>query len=142
MNYLKKITNAAVIVTMLFSVHVAFAQAPAKNTSGLIPCGISSTPGAMVDATQQCTFDDLIILAQNVINFLIFNIASPLAAVMFAYAGFLYVTNAGNESRVNEAKGIFWAVFWGFVIVLAAWLTVNMIVTFFLNPSYNLLGSP
>jgi len=140
MTMLKKIINGVVILGILFFAQVAFAQT--KNTSGLIPCGIATTPGSTVDETQQCTFPDLIILAQNVINFLIFKIASPLAAVMFAYAGFLYVTNAGNESRVSEAKGIFWAVFWGFVVVLAAWLTVNLIVTFFLDPSYNLLGAP
>jgi hypothetical protein len=102
--------------------------------SGLIPCG---------NAVQtQCTFDDLIKLAQNVINFLIFDIAAPIAAVMFAYAGFLWVTNGGNESQITQAKGIFWAVFWGFVIALAAWLTVNMIVNFFLDADYSLLSNP
>lgn len=108
----------------------------AKTTSGLIPCGNAAGAG------EACTFDDLIILAQNVINFLIFKIASPIAAVMFVYAGFLWVTNGGNESQITQAKGIFWAVFWGFVIALAAWLTINMVVNFFLDPSYSLLSAP
>ncbi len=108
----------------------------AKTSSGLIPCGNAAGAG------EACTFDDLIILAQNVINFLIFKIASPIAAVMFVYAGFLWVTNAGNEGQITQAKGIFWAVFWGFVIALAAWLTINMLVNFFLDPSYSLLSAP
>jgi hypothetical protein len=102
--------------------------------TGLIPCG-NSTQAA-------CTFNDLIILAQNVIEFLIFKIAAPIAAVMFVYAGFLWVTNGGNESQITQAKGIFWAVFWGFVVALAAWLTINMIVNFFLDPSYSYLSAP
>lgn len=110
-----------------------------KTSSGLIPCGNVVTDGS-VSAGQECTFDDLILLAQNVINFLIFKIGAPIAAVMFAYAGFLWVTNAGNEGQITQAKGLFWAVFIGFVVMLAAWLTINMIVTFFLGPTYSFLG--
>jgi hypothetical protein len=83
------------------------------------------------------------VLAQIVINFLIFKIAAPIAAVMFAYAGFLWLTNAGNESKITQAREVFWMVFWGLVIALAAWLTVNMIVTFFVgeDSSVNYLES-
>lgn len=121
------------LISVVFPLSV-YAVNGTPAPSGLIPCG---------NATQaQCTFDDLIKLAQNVINFLIFDIAAPIAAVMFAYAGFLWVTNGGNESQITQAKGIFWGVFWGFVIALAAWLTINMIVNFFLDPSYSLLSNP
>jgi len=92
--------------------------------AGLIPCDVG------------CGYNDLIILAQNVIEFLIFRIAAPLGAVMFAYAGFLYVTNRGNEGQVSEAHQIFWYVFWGLVVCLAAWLIVNFIVRFLLDPTY------
>ena len=102
--------------------------------SGLVVCGNLSG--------DQCTFTDLINQIQTVINFLIFKIASPLAAVMFAYAGFLYVTNRGNESQIKQAHDIFWNVFIGLVIALAAWLTMSFILKFFLGgtSSFNLLG--
>lgn len=119
-----------VIFVALLFVSIVTPSIASAQASGLIPC------------TNTCTFDDLIILAQNVVEFLIFKIAAPIAAVMFAYAGFLWVTNAGNESQISTAKSIFWAVFIGFVVALAAWLTVNMIVTFFLSPSYSLLSAP
>lgn len=107
--------------------------------SDIVPCGLYQD--AQKKTTDECTFDYLVTLAQKVIDFLIFKIASPLAAVMFAYAGFLYVTNAGNEGKVKEAHEIFLYVFWGFVVCLAAWLTVNMILTFFLgaNSGFNFL---
>ncbi len=107
--------------------------------SGLIPCGNTVSGGVVTDA---CTFNDLVTLAQNVINYLIFKIAAPLGAVMFAYAGYTYITNGGNESKIAEAHTIFLAVFWGLVVALAAWLLVNFVLEFFLGTgsSFNFLG--
>lgn len=124
-----------VMFVLVFSPGVSLAQ------SSIIPCGFDTDGSGTVSGAEQCTFDNLITLAQNVINFLIFMIAAPIAAVMFAYAGFLMVTNQGNESQVNQAKGIFTNVLIGFVIALAAWLLVNYVLVFFLgdNSKFNLL---
>lgn len=101
---------------------------------GLVPCNGSTT--------DPCTWQKLVELAQLVINFLLFKIAAPLAVIMFVYAGFLYVTNGGNESKVKQAHEIFWGVFIGLVIALAAWLIINFILDFLLggNDAYKLLG--
>ena len=103
---------------------------------GLVVCG--NTPD------NPCDFEKLIEQVQVVLDFLIFKIASPLAAVMFAYAGYLYVTNMGNESKIKEAHEIFWNVFLGLTMALAAWLVVNFILVFFLGASspFNFLTSP
>jgi hypothetical protein len=105
----------------------------------LVPCGNVESGG---NTTDMCTYDDLIILAQTVIKFLIFDLAAPIAAIMFAYAGFLYVTNGGNESKIKQAHDIFLYVFWGLVIALAAWLVVNYILVFLLGTgsAFNFLG--
>ncbi len=101
---------------------------------GVVPLtAVATQSGLVVCSGTDCTFDKLIEQVQVVITFLIFKIAAPLAAVMFAYAGFLYVTNAGNESRIKEAHEIFWNVFIGLVIALAAWLLINFILVFFLG---------
>lgn len=116
---------------------VAFAQ------STIIPCGFDTNADGIIKniplagIKEECDFNDLITLAQNVINFLIFGIASPLAAIMFAYAGFLYVTNRGNEGQVKQAHDIFLYVFWGLVVALGAWVFVNFILEFLLGA-----GSP
>ncbi len=114
---------------------VPFALFAADTSSGLVVCG--NGPGA-----AQCTFADAVNEVKVIINFLLFKIAAPLAAVMFAYAGFLYVTNGGNESKIKEAHEIFWNVFIGLVIALSAWLLVNFILTFFLGEGskFNFLG--
>ncbi len=110
------------------------------DASSLIPCGNNVENGKVKDP---CEYKHLVELAKNVINFLIFKIAAPLGAVMFAYAGFLYLTNGGNESKIKEAHGIFLYVFWGLVVALAAWLIVNFVLTFFLGgtSNFNFLGT-
>ncbi len=116
---------------LVISPSVVFGQ------STIIPCGFDLNGDTVIKNTagfdEECDFNDLITLAQNVINFLIFAIAGPLAALMFAYAGFLYVTNRGNEGQVKQAHEIFLYVFWGLVIALGAWVFVNFILEFLLG---------
>lgn len=112
----------------------------AATQSGLIPCGngVKNAAGVIEDK-EMCTFDDLIKLAQIIIDFLIFKIAAPLAAIMFVYAGFLMVTNQGNESQIQHGKEVFMNVFIGFVVCLAAWLLISFILQFLVNPKFNFL---
>ena len=75
-----------------------------------------------------CGFEDLVDLARNVLAFLIF-VSIMLAVAMFVYAGFVYVTAAGSEERIKQAHGVFKKVAIGFLIVLAAWLIIDMILS-------------
>ncbi len=125
------------ILTITVFATVAF---PASaDTLGLIPCGNTEVGGVVSDP---CTYADIVILAQSIIHFLIFDLAAPIAVIMFAYAGFLYITNGGNESKIKQAHDIFLYVFWGLVITLAAWLVVNFVLSFLLGTgsSFNFLG--
>ena len=124
-----------VVVAMLVPL-AAFAVDPVPSSS-IIPCGLNQDANKVT--TDACTFNDVVKLIKNVIDFLIIKIASPLAAVMFAYAGFLYMTNGGNEGQVKQAHDIFLNVMWGFVISLAAWLVVSSLLSFFVDDTFNFL---
>ncbi len=50
------------------------------------------------------------------------------AAVMFAYAGWLFFSDTGNASNVEKGKKVFGAVVIGLIIVLIAWLVVDTIL--------------
>lgn len=98
-------------------------------------------PVAMVSAQSlgnacidppNCTFNDLITLAQNIINFLIL-VSIPAAAIAFAWAGFLFMTAKGSESQISQAKGIFVKVLIGFLFVLSGWLIVRTITSVLLD---------
>lgn len=70
---------------------------------------------------------DLAQLIQNIINDGII-LATFLAAVLFAWAGFRMLTAGGDAHQIASAKKVFSAVFVGFLIVLSAWLIVDTIM--------------
>jgi len=88
------------------------------GAAGLIPC-----EGTRADP---CDFNDVMTLINNIINFIIL-ITAPVGTIMFTYAGFLYLTAGGNSGQISKAHSVFWAVFIGFVIVLAAWIIVKSV---------------
>lgn len=50
-----------------------------------------------------------------------------MATLLFMWAGFLYMFKATSGGQ-EEAKKIFWNVFWGFIIALAAFLIIKLIL--------------
>src|SRR3989344_3815011 len=72
-----------------------------------------------------CSVGDLM---QNIINFLL-AISIPIAAVMFAYAGALYMSAGGNPTQIGKAQKIFKSVGIGFLIAITGWLVVQTILS-------------
>jgi hypothetical protein len=101
------------------------------SAQGLVQCGKTSA--------DPCDFYDFINLIQRVINFLIFTVAMPLAAVSFAWAGVLMLTAGGNEQKISEARSIFWWVFVGILVALSAWLIIKAITGSLLVSGYSYL---
>src|SRR5674476_1464426 len=70
------------------------------SASRLVPCDNS--------AAHPCDWNALMALINNVINFILYFMAIPIAAIMFAYAGFLMVTAGGEAAGARtKAKSIF-----------------------------------
>ncbi len=82
-----------------------------------------------------CTFCHIAQLAQNILNAGIY-IAVFLSAILFAYAGWTLMT-AGGEGKVSEARKIFSNVTVGLILILAAWLIVDLIMKILVNQSYS-----
>ncbi|OHB20152.1 MAG: hypothetical protein A2854_05080 [Parcubacteria group bacterium RIFCSPHIGHO2_01_FULL_56_18] len=99
----------------------AFGQA---TQGGGMPEKIVPCTGAT--GAEPCTCDHLVELAQNIMNGAIF-IAVFLAAILFAYAGWLYLSNEaiGEQQR---AKSLFTNVAIGLFILLSAWLIVDVLM--------------
>lgn len=92
---------------------------------GLVPCD-----------GPECDFGHLMELIQDILNFLI-AIAIPIAAVMFAYAGWLYLSGGGNQEKIKQAHKIFGSVVIGIVLVLTAWLIVNTLLSVLTGQGFN-----
>lgn len=90
------------------------------SAESLIPCDGGPTDG--------CDFNDLMALVNNVINFLIFDLALPIAAVVIAYAGFLFLTSGDEPGKRTKAKKMLVNIVIGLVLALASWLIVQTIL--------------
>ena len=66
-------------------------------------------------------------VADNVLKTGIY-IAVFLSAVLFAWAGFKYLTNVANSGEVSKAKEIFMNVAIGLIIILAGWLVIDTLM--------------
>lgn len=56
-------------------------------------------------------------------------IAFSLAAIAFAYAGFLYLTSNGNQSQISKAHGIFINVLIGLSIAILSYVIVELVAS-------------
>ena len=66
----------------------------------------------------------------NALNFLL-GVTGVLAIIMLVIGGFMYLTAAGDEKRVDTAKDIVKNSIFGIVIVLSALIIVKQIAAFF-----------
>jgi len=92
--------------------------APALVAAQIVPCD---------GVDKICDWDALITLSQRVLNFIV-TISVIIAALMFAYAGWLFFSDTGNVTNVTKGKTVFADVVIGLIIVLVAWLVVDTIL--------------
>lgn len=95
-----------------------FLLLPAVVLAQLVPCD------GVVEKCQAC---HVVELGQKIIEFLV-SIAAFLAVLLFAYAGFLMLTAAGNAGQIEKGKGVFTNVLVGIIIVLVGWLVVDTVM--------------
>src|SRR3989344_738841 len=104
------------ILIFAFSIfNTAFAQ-----DSGLVICGVGDA--------KPCTICDIWALADKVINFLLFTLATPILIVVLIAGGFIYLTSGGNPKKTETAKGLITSAIVGIIIAFAAWLVVDTIL--------------
>ncbi|HEU0085425.1 MAG TPA: hypothetical protein VFQ59_00480 [Candidatus Paceibacterota bacterium] len=112
--YKKIIFLAVVLLLVIAPVDIFPAVA-----EGLVKCGTD----------KPCGFEDLLILINTVVNFVMIQLMIPLAALLFAYAGGMLMFSGGEVSKRQQAKKIFTNVALGLIIAAASWLIVNTVLT-------------
>jgi len=112
-------TKKIFIFLLIFSILLLPALSLA---AGLVPCDNSSG--------NLCDFKAFMNLVNIIIKFILFDMVVPIAAIMFAYAGFLLVTAGGEAAGARtKAKSIFTNAVFGLIIAVAAWLIVRIILS-------------
>lgn len=95
------------------------------SAQSLVPCGDSGN--------RACGFNDLIVLANRVVNFLLYSVCIPLAALGFTWAGGNLIINRDKEGAWSDAKDRFWDILKGFGIIIVAFVVVKAFLFAFLD---------
>lgn len=100
-----------------------------SSSSSTTPPG-SGVEGGLVKCTDNCDFNDFLKLISRVVKFILFDLAVPIAAIMFFYAGFLMVTS-GDESAGarTKAKNIFTNTLIGLALAAGAWVIIHTLLS-------------
>jgi len=98
-----------------------------RNKESWIPCG--NDLDADNKPKNPCEFDHFLIMVNRVIDFMLFQLALPLTALSFAWAGFLLLFSGGNTSKRDQAKKIFTNTALGLVIAFGCWLAVHTVLS-------------
>lgn len=91
------------------------------GTNGIVACG----------GAADCNFNTLIQTINNVVNFLIFIVGFPIAAIIFAWAGITMITSGGNTSKRDKAKEMAFDVIVGLILALLSWVIIWTILKVF-----------
>ncbi|MBI2175248.1 MAG: hypothetical protein HYU35_00760 [Parcubacteria group bacterium] len=108
---------ASTLIAMLVVVTPAWAQSAAED--GLITCGRGE---------QACTVCDLFTTANNIINFVLFSLLTPLGAAMIMYGGAVLLTSGGSQQKKEQGKTILTNTVIGIFIAFAAWAIINTVL--------------
>ena len=122
---MRKIFFIVILTVVMVAPALAFGADlgnPTGETGGTLLPNCAPTGGKYT-----CGWSDLIQFASNILNFLVY-LSIIAAAVMFAYAGYLYMSDGGSMEQVKDAHGIFTSTVVGIIIVLVAWLSVDALV--------------
>jgi len=90
------------------------------SAQGLVPCGNPGQPN--------CTIELFFVLLDNIFNFIVYWIATPLAILGLTIGGIFILISAGNPNLAGKGKNILWVTTIGLVLVFCAWLIVNFIL--------------
>ncbi len=119
----KSIKNIAVGFVTSIALMMA-TMVPAVNAQGFI--STTDNPSAISTATGgQGSFRQL---ALTIVNFFL-TFLGLIAVVMIIYGGFLYVSAAGNQEKIESAKKIIMYAVIGIVVILLSFAIVNTVLT-------------
>ena len=93
--------------------------------------------GRIKDETGLASNGDLPTVVINIVNILL-SLLGLVAVVFIIFGGYTYLTAAGNQQRLDQAKGIIKNAVIGMVIVLLSYA----ITSFFFNTTVNVTTTP
>lgn len=107
------------------------------SAAPLVPCGCLARD-ANGNCTNEvpCTVCHFFVLISKILDFLVEKIALPIAVVILIYGGIMMLTSGGSEDKLKKGKNALWMAVWGMLITFAAWLIVDTIIKWLVDPNF------
>ncbi len=99
----------------------------------LVPCGEKGNP---------CTVCHLFSGTQGLINFLLKDVAFPLAIVAFLYGGVMWIIAAGDEGKIKKGQTAIKYAIYGILFAFAAWILVDTIIKYLVVGGFKFAFGP
>lgn len=115
------IRNSSFLIVFILLIIPVVSFGDQTPNPGLVNCGKENS--------DPCDFGDFMLLVDTIIKFILYKMVIPIAAIMFAYAGFELVSSGGSTEKRGIAKKIFTNTVIGLIIVVAAWLIIKTILS-------------
>jgi len=94
---------------------------PALTTAqGLVPCGN--------DPAVPCGVSDFFVMLMNIYNFIVLQIATPLAVIAIIVGAIMMLVSAGNANLFGMGKKIIFTAIIGLVLVFCSWIIIDFIM--------------
>ncbi len=101
-----------------------------KRVGGLVPCGRSCDDPTTdeIDESDPCQLCDFFVMLDKWIDRLLFMVVPPLAVLMIAIGGGMYIISQGQPEMLSRAKRLFTAVVIGLLIIYGAFLIIGTLL--------------
>jgi type IV secretory pathway VirB2 component (pilin) len=109
----KKLFSVIVLLSLLLITFIPFLA----KADGLVPC-----------SGLDCTISSFFQLLLNIYNFIVWDIATPLAVIALTIGGIFMMISAGNPELMGKGKKTLYAAIIGLVLVFGSWLIINTIL--------------
>jgi len=107
-------------IAVLFLLSSIFVPLLITAEEGIVPCD---------GVDKKCDLGMLNTMAGKIYNFIVKDIATPLAVLAITIGGILMLISAGNPNLLSLGKKIMYAAIIGLVLVWCSYLIINFILT-------------
>ncbi|MBI2123700.1 MAG: hypothetical protein HYU04_00385 [Candidatus Wildermuthbacteria bacterium] len=102
---------------------------PPPTGVGLVPCGkLTNEPATPYDETDSCQPKHILLLLQNLLDFILWKISLFVLLVLAVMTGATSYFSLGGPNALARIKTVFKSFFVGFLLLMFAWMLVNIIL--------------
>ncbi len=134
-NYKLQITKKKLLLFAFMFIVISSVAAPAFAgwTWGdpIVPCGGLDKYGnkqAPCDDPQFQGYCALLLLVQNLIDFVTLGVLPVVGTLLYIVGGFFILLGGASPGMVSRGKSIMWSTTMGIIIILTAWLITNTVI--------------